>query len=208
MASALLNAASASASSPTILAEGVQIGQGGMLSRGSISLVNGASITTTSDANFTGVVGGDGGLFLTETPLPALGAKQAWRFVVPAAGAEEGQLGVVGWDYTNPAAPVQKEVLRMSAAPRAGAAVNQCILNFTAPSQSGIATMSAGTPAAQVVLVPGLTAATGAVQITALTAFAADQARPPVAVVADGQFTITLSAASAGTKFAWFVHHS
>ena len=90
----------------------------------------------------------------------------------------------------------------MSAAPRVGGATNQCILNFTAPSQAGTAALGAG--AATIVPCPGLTA-TGLVVASAATAFVADQARPPVITAGVNQFTITLSAASAGTVFNWFV---
>jgi hypothetical protein len=200
MASAITSGASAQS---LLIAEGAQIGQGGILLKGSLVCAEGASITTNGDAVFGAPVGVGSSLFISEAPLPAVGAQQAWRLVVPAAGAEEGQLGLVGWDYTV-SPPTQKEVLRVSAAPRVGGAVNNCILNFTAPSQSGTATVLAAATTV-VVPAPGLTAG-GLVLITCNTPGIAAQTKPPCVTAAANQFTITLQAVPAvDAVFSWFV---
>jgi hypothetical protein len=202
MASAVLSGASASANSPQIIAQSAQLGEGGLLTKGSIVCANGASITTTNDAFFGGLPNEEGAIFIQETPLAAVGAKQAFRFVVPATGALEGQLGLVGWDYTTDP-PTQLEVLRINRPPREGA----MILDFTSASQSGLAVVPAAATSV-VVACPGLTA-TGVVLITCNTPAIAVQTKPPCVSCAANQFTITLQAVpGADATFSWFVAKS
>lgn len=189
MSSAITSGASAQS---LLIAEGAQIGQGGILLKGSINCANGASITTNGDAVFGAPVGVGSSLFISETPLPALGSQQAWRWVVPAAGGEEGRLGLVGWDYTV-SPPTQKEVLRVSAAPRVGGAANECILAFTAPLQSDTETIPL--LATSVAVVNTAITASSVVMISEVGALNATATRFTVVLNPGVGFSITTNAA-------------
>lgn len=183
-----------------LIAEGCQLGTGGLLNNGAIncaSTVAGANVSAVGTPSVAAP-----NLSLIETPLPATGAAQTFRFSVPITGVPEGRLVLDAIDGAAvPAAPTV--LLRTNRAPRAG----PVILDFKSASQAGTANVAAGA-LTQVVPCLGLTAA-GIVLLTSTNAIAA-QTYPPFVTAGVDAFTITVQAVpgGAGANFNWFVASS